>query len=77
MKVSEVIALLNELPQDEVVYLLNGVSGGGPITLGCFGWDTHHKSPGRMRVYDKEDSSSGRLLTFQGPVKPVFCIYGE
>lgn len=62
MKVSELIIFLNALPQDEVVYLLNGVSGGGPLAETDFDWNHYRKGP---------------RPGFHGPTKPVLCIYGE
>ncbi len=74
MKVREFIAHLQQYDPEEVIYLLNGVSGGGPITEDIMGWDTRHFSPGR---YYPPHPALQQGTDKQGPIKPVLCIYGE
>ncbi len=74
MKVKELITFLQQYDPEEVVYLLNGVSGGDPLLPEDFQWDTYRFAPGR---YYPPYPALQQGTAKQGPIKPVLCIYGE
>ena len=77
MKIKELIEFLSQHSPEEEVYLLNGVSGGAPLRADDFQWDIYHFAPRRYFPTQEERAKGLSAENHHGPVKPVFCIYGE
>lgn len=74
MKVRELIEYLQQYDPEEVIYLLNGVSGGCPLHPQDFQWDNIHFTPKR---YYPPQPALQKPTQKHGPTKPVLCIYVE